>query len=70
MFFHSIPGAAAEEEEVEAWEEAGFRGAANLRKERKKRSREMVKWFDPCSVVLSSRTLNQQHSKAASVMHF
>lgn len=32
MFFHSIPGAVAEEEEAEA----GFQRAANLRKERKK----------------------------------
>lgn len=31
---YSIPGAVAEEEEAEVWEEAGFQRAANLRKER------------------------------------
>lgn len=36
LCFYSFPGAVAEEEEeVEAWEEAGFQRAANLRKERK-----------------------------------
>lgn len=36
LCFYSIPGPVAEEEEAEAWEEAGFQRAANPREERKK----------------------------------